>query len=206
MMINNSLQQGINWIIRKTISMTEVTVKMKHFLGINTQTGASVPQITITQSTNMNVNMSGTTENRFLDWSENPQEDHIFGKTVVQSRIIGGQTSSDGISRPFMDVQTSVNDPDIAKFLRGEVDENLQPCSGFLVEPPLKEYHHLKEGHAGVWLNIVIRSQDSKWMAEQVISPLPPPAYARREELSITRLLFVLFPILPFFSKFPNIY
>jgi len=160
--------QGINWIIRKTISMTEVTVKMKHFLGINTQTGASVPQITITQSTNMNVNMSGTTENRFLDWSENPQEDHIFGKTVVQSRIIGGQTSSDGISRPFMDVQTSVNDPDIAKFLRGEVDENLQPCSGFLVEPPLKEYHHLKEGHAGVWLNIVIRSQDSKWMAEQV--------------------------------------
>lgn len=195
----------MNWIIRKTISMTEVTVEMKHFLGINIQTGASVPQITITQSTNMNVNMSGTTENRFLDWSENPQEDHIFGKTVVQSRFIGGQTSSDGISRPCVDVQTSVDDPDIAKFLRGEVDENLQSCSGFLVEPPLKEHHHLKEGHAGVWLNIVIRSQDSKWMAEQVISPLPPPAYARREELSITRLLFVLFPILPF-SKFQNIY
>ncbi|EXK25800.1 hypothetical protein FOMG_17571 [Fusarium oxysporum f. sp. melonis 26406] len=151
--------------------MTDVTVRMEHSHGTNPRTGASVSQITINQSTSMSVNLNGTSENRFLDWSENPQEDHIFGKTIVQSRLIGNQTSSDGVSRPCVDIQTSVDDPNIGKFLRGEVDENLQPCDGFLIEPPLTKHHQLKECNAGLWLNVVIRSQDSKWMVEQVTSP-----------------------------------
>ncbi|KAH7146187.1 hypothetical protein EDB81DRAFT_883610 [Dactylonectria macrodidyma] len=156
--------QGINWIIRKTISMTEVTVKMKHLLGTSPPTGAPVPQIAIEQSTSM----SRTSENRFLDWSENPQEDPIFGKNVVQSRLIGNDTSSGDRARPLVEVQAAIDDANIGKFLRGEIDENLQPCDGFLVEPPKKEHSQLKGGNEGVWLNVVIRNQDSKTVAEQV--------------------------------------
>ncbi|KAH7145421.1 hypothetical protein B0J13DRAFT_524961 [Dactylonectria estremocensis] len=156
--------QGINWIIRKTISMTEVTVKMKHFLGKSPQTGEPVSQIAIDQSTSM----SSTSENRFLDWSENPQEDPIFGRNVVQSRLIGINPSSGDGARPFVEVQASTDDPNIGKFLRGEIDENLQPCYGFLVEPPKEHHSQLKGGNGGVWLNVVIRNQESKSIAEQV--------------------------------------
>ncbi|KAH6999260.1 hypothetical protein BKA56DRAFT_43349 [Ilyonectria sp. MPI-CAGE-AT-0026] len=156
--------QGINWIIRKTIRMTEVTVKMKHFLGTSPQTGAPVPHIAIEQSTSM----SSTFENHFLDWLENSQEDPIFGKNVVQSQLIGNGPSSGDRARPFVEVQATTDDPNIGRFLRGEIDENLQPCDGFLVEPPKEDHSQLKGGNEGVWLSVVIRNQDSKSIAEQV--------------------------------------
>ncbi|KAL5356587.1 hypothetical protein BJX96DRAFT_143052 [Aspergillus floccosus] len=157
--------QGINWVVRKAIGMTEVTVKMRQFEGPSPSTGNSVHQIAISQSTN--VNLGGTSENRYLDWQEYPQEDHIFGKTVVQSRFIGSNTNQAGRSVPCVETRTEINDPNIGRFLRAEIDEDFMPRDGFLaekaqtMEPP-------EGGKDGLWIQVVIRSQEPKWIAEQV--------------------------------------
>src|SRR5690349_19741728 len=100
--------------------MTEVTVKIKHFEAPSPTTGNTISQIAISQSTN--VNLGGTSETRYLDWQEYPQEDHIFGKTVVQSRFIG---NSDGVANPVPSVgtRTETDDPNVNKYLRGEINE-----------------------------------------------------------------------------------
>jgi hypothetical protein len=75
--------------------------------------------------------------------------------------------ASEGKSRPELEIQTTIEDPNIAKFLRGEIDEDGKPCEGFLVEVPKKDVLGLN-GQEGLWTHVVIRSQDSKWTAEQV--------------------------------------
>ena len=55
----------------------------------------------------------------------------------------------------------------IARFLRGEIGEDLKPCEGFLVEVPNKDISRV-DGRAGLWTHVVIRSRDAKWTAEQV--------------------------------------
>ncbi|PCG89368.1 Hypothetical protein PENO1_104430 [Penicillium occitanis (nom. inval.)] len=156
--------QGINWVVRKAIGMTEVTVKIKHFEAPSPTTGSTINQIAISQSTN--VNLGGTNETRYLDWQEYPQEDHIFGKTIVQSRFIG---NSNGVANPVPSVETrtETRDPNVTKYLRAEIDENCMPHDGFLVEKPLA-FEALEGGKDGLWIQVVIRSQEPKWIAEQV--------------------------------------
>lgn len=179
----------MNWIVRKAIGMADITVKIKHSLGTNPQTGLSVPQLDINQSTSMNTHLGGTNEHRYLDWSENPQEDHIFGRTIVQARLIGDEASPEEKARPYLDVHATMDHSDIKKFLRGEIDENLQPCEGFIVEPPQGAHPGVQGGRAGLWVNVVIRDQDAKWVAEQVSPPLSDPSIYKTPNLrSITFL------------------
>ncbi|PCG88482.1 Hypothetical protein PENO1_110020 [Penicillium occitanis (nom. inval.)] len=156
--------QGINWVVRKAIGMTEVTVKIKHFEAPSPTTGNTISQIAISQSTN--VNLGGTSETRYLDWQEYPQEDHIFGKTVVQSRFIG---NSDGVANPVPSVgtRTETDDPNVNKYLRGKIDEKGASHDGFLVEKA-QAIEPLEGGKDGLWIHVVIRSQEQKWIAEQI--------------------------------------
>ncbi|KAF4210925.1 hypothetical protein CNMCM5878_003423 [Aspergillus fumigatiaffinis] len=156
--------QGINWVVRKAIGMTEVTVKIKQFEGASPTTGNTISQMAISQSTN--VNLGGTNESRYLDWHEYPQEDHIFGKTIVQSRFIG---NADGGAKPVPSVgtRTETSDPNVNKYLRGEIDEKGTPQDGFLVEKP-QAAEPLEGGKDGLWIQVVIRNQEGKWVAEQV--------------------------------------
>jgi len=157
--------QGINWVVRKAIGMTEVTVKMRQFEGPSPSTGDTIHQIAISQAAN--VNLGGTTEHRYLDWQEYPQEDHIFGKTIVQSRFIGSTTNQTGRPVPCVQTRTEINDPNIEKFLRAEIDEACMPYDGFLVEKA-QATEPLEGGKDGLWMEVVIRSQEPKWIAEQV--------------------------------------
>jgi hypothetical protein len=162
------MQQGISWVMRKAINLATVTMKIKQFLGTNPRTSAQTVEIAIGQSTGTGI--GSTQDSRYLDWSENPGEDHIFGKTIAQARFVGGsqQSSPDGKARPDVEVQTKIDDSNIGKFLRGEIGEDLKPCEGFLVEKAQKEYPGMN-ADAGLWAHVVIRSQESKWLAEQVL-------------------------------------
>lgn len=151
--------------MRKAIGMTEVTVKMRQFEGPSPSTGDTIHQIAISQAAN--VNLGGTTEHRYLDWQEYPQEDHIFGKTIVQSRFIGSTTNQTGRPVPCVQTRTEINDPNIEKFLRAEIDEACMPYDGFLVEKA-QATEPLEGGKDGLWMEVVIRSQEPKWIAEQV--------------------------------------
>jgi hypothetical protein len=159
--------QGINWVVRKAIAMTEVTIKMKQCEGPSRGTGSPVCQIAISQSTN--VNLGGTSENRYMDWLKYPQEDHIFGKAVIQSRFIGSAQQHSSVAKPMpcAETQTEIDDPNIGKFLRAEIDEDCMPCDGFLVEEG-RANEPLEGGKDGLWIQVVIRSQEPKWVAEQV--------------------------------------
>lgn len=143
--------------------MTEVTMKMKQFEGSSPGTSNVVTQIAISQATN--ANLGRTSENRYLDWQEYSQEDHIFGKTVVQSRFIGNSSQA-AKPVPCAETRAAINDPEVVKFLRAEIDENCTPCSGFLVEKA-EATVPLEGGEEGLWIHVVIRSQEPKWIAEQ---------------------------------------
>ncbi|OKP14225.1 hypothetical protein PENSUB_77 [Penicillium subrubescens] len=169
-LLTDFLQQGVNWVVRKAIGMTEVTMKMKQFEGSSPGTGSAVTQIAISQTAN--VNLGGTSESRYLDWQEYPQEDHIFGKTVVQSRFIGNSNQA-AKSVPCVHIRTEINDPEVLKFLRGEIDESYAPCDGFLVEKS-QATEPLEGGEDGLWIHVVIRSHEPKWIAEQASDGIYP--------------------------------
>lgn len=64
-------------------------------------------------------------------------------------------------------MRTEIDDPTVLNFLRAEIDENCAPCDGFLIEKA-KATEPLEGGKDGLWIHVVIRSQEPKWTAEQV--------------------------------------
>ena len=138
---------------------------MRQALTMNPATSAQTVEITVAQSTN--TGLGATSTKQYLDWSEVARDDNIFGKTIIQSRHISGAPSLGGKSRPDLHIQTKINDPNIEKFLKGEIGEDLQPSEGYLVEVPQKEFPSVN-GEAGLWIQVVMRSEDKGWMAEQV--------------------------------------
>jgi len=141
--------QGLNWVIRKAIGVTTIT------LDINEYCEDGVLRIDIEQSTSSG--MPGTTEKRVLDWSEQNQADHIFGKCKAQTRLIKGVRLDEKV-HPDIQIQTPVADEKISAFLRGLTleDEGEHASNGFLVEGE------------GVWVQLFVRNIDKGWTAEQV--------------------------------------
>ena len=93
---------------------------------------------------------------------------------IAQARFVGGtQSSTAGREVPDLELQTKLDDANIGKFLRGEVTDELKPSAeGFLVEKAQKEYPGVN-GDAGLWVHLVVRSAEGKWMAEQVRLLIP---------------------------------
>lgn len=113
--------------------------------------------------------LPGTSEDFILDWSDVPHDDHIFGKTIGRSRYIRGSRAANGKLYPNIDSQVQINDDIVEKFLKGEILEDKSECEGFLVEEPGNDNNGLAAmAGEGVWVHLFIRSQDSKWQAEQV--------------------------------------
>jgi hypothetical protein len=150
--------------VRKAIGLATVTTTLKQFLGETPESKTPVVQVLVVQSTG--TRLGGTTDTRYMDWVERPGEDHIFGKTNGKSRIVGGEVV-DGKARPVLEVQIRSSDPNVEKFLRGEIDAELKPCDGFIVEKSTKEYPGVN-GENGVWMHVVIENPSSGWLAEQV--------------------------------------
>lgn len=155
--------------MRKTIGLATITTKIKQFPRTDPRTAAQTIEIAISQSTGI----ASTQESRYLDWSENLGEDRMFGKTITQAQFIAGsqQSFSNGKVRPDFELRTKIDNVNIGKFLRGEVGEDLKPCEGFLVEAAQKQYPGVNKD-AGLWIYVVMRSQESKWLSEQVKSPI----------------------------------
>jgi hypothetical protein len=69
--------QGVGWLMRKTITMSTITLHIKHYKEDGRE------RIDIDQYLG---GIVGSTENRFLDWSPRNREDRIFGHVIAKSR------------------------------------------------------------------------------------------------------------------------
>ncbi|KAH8690442.1 hypothetical protein BGW36DRAFT_349845 [Talaromyces proteolyticus] len=155
--------QGINWVVRKAVGMSNVILGIKEYAEVDESTGEPVIRFEISQNTTSG--LPGTTESRWVDGNERKQEDHIFGKTAVSMNWINESKNVKGKIFPVVDSKTIlVYDDNIPKFLAGEVNDDNSPSDGFLVERPQKDVG--KEGD-GLWLQLFIRNLDGKWTAEQ---------------------------------------
>ncbi|KAI4157386.1 MAG: hypothetical protein LQ342_008313 [Letrouitia transgressa] len=87
--------QGINWLIRKIVSMATVTMHVIEFADENGTTN-----ITIEQTATGGI--KGETEVRKLDWSEVPHSSGVFGEMNNRSRWTGiGSSAESGGGGPL---------------------------------------------------------------------------------------------------------
>ncbi|KAI1106676.1 hypothetical protein F4804DRAFT_300153 [Jackrogersella minutella] len=84
--------QGVGWLIRKTINTTTVNLHVKQYQGAPTAPstapeGTVVTRVDIEQVATAGI--SGTTENRCLDFVFREHSDWLFGRVQGRSRWIG---------------------------------------------------------------------------------------------------------------------
>ncbi|KAI0534246.1 hypothetical protein GGR58DRAFT_483519 [Xylaria digitata] len=72
--------QGIGWLLRKGIGAATVTIQVKQYAD-----EASVTHIDIEQSAS---GLTGTTENRALDWTAREHKDWLFGRVHGRSKFV----------------------------------------------------------------------------------------------------------------------
>ncbi|KAF2009632.1 hypothetical protein BU24DRAFT_497220 [Aaosphaeria arxii CBS 175.79] len=138
--------QGVNWVIRKAIGVTTIT------LDVSSYVQDDVLRIDIEQTSSSG--MSGTTEKRVLDWSPQPQEDHIFGKCTVRTRLVEG-IQQDGKTIPALEQQTPVSNEKVASFLKG-LSLADGPSDGYLA------------GEEDIFVHFFVRHLEKDWTAEQI--------------------------------------
>lgn len=73
--------QGVGWLKRKAIGVATVTLHIKEY-----KDDAGVYHIDIDQTATGGI--KGTSEERILDWTDRPHEDHVFGSLIGKSRWI----------------------------------------------------------------------------------------------------------------------
>lgn len=73
--------QGVGWFTRKAISMSSITLAIKHY-----EDDDGVEHIDIDQT--LTGGIPGTTEKRTLWWKEGKSSDHLFGHVIGKSRRI----------------------------------------------------------------------------------------------------------------------
>jgi hypothetical protein len=73
--------QGMNWFTRKAIGMATIYLHVKQYVD-----EAGITHIEIEQTATGGI--KGTSENRILDWTPRPHEDHIFGKLSGKSHWV----------------------------------------------------------------------------------------------------------------------
>lgn len=164
LLIRRYIQQGINWVVRKAIHLSEISLKVHQFE--EKHETKSRTRVTISQRTSSG--LPGTTEDRVLDWSENIQVDHVFGKSVGQARWIRGSRSADGKTYPNIDLQLQTDAEAVKKFLRGEILDDESVATGFLVEEPKNDNSSIESEGEGLWVHLFIQSHNGGWKAEQV--------------------------------------
>ncbi|KAN0100502.1 hypothetical protein V8E55_000486 [Tylopilus felleus] len=71
--------QGVSWFKRRAISMFTLTLSVKHYTD-----EAGIEHIDIDQT--LSGAISGTSENRPLDWQERDEQDDVFGLVTEKTR------------------------------------------------------------------------------------------------------------------------
>jgi len=158
--------QGINWFVRKAISMATVT------LDISQTVDAEDGKVHVDITQTLTGGLQGTSEHRVLDWQTRLHSDHIFGNLEGKSHLIGGVPDANGKARPAIEIQTSVADEQIVQFLNGEINSDGTPSDGWLVDPVDTEKPGVDDvdpAH-GLWLQSWVKSLDVgyEWSAEQI--------------------------------------
>jgi len=72
-------QQGVSWVKRTVIGAASITLDVKHY-----KDDDGVERIDIDQT--LTGGISGTREERILNWTPRPHNDHIFGPIIGKSR------------------------------------------------------------------------------------------------------------------------
>lgn len=145
---------------RKAISLATLTLSVSQY-----KDDSQIGHIDIDQT--ITGGIKGTTERRTADWNGREHKDHIFGTVEGKSRFLRGSKGADGVVRPDLDMQTSIEDPQVRKFLVGELLADGSETDGFIVEEGIGgEYG---EGE-GLWFQSWVVNLDPgyEWTAEQV--------------------------------------
>ena len=79
--ISEAQQQGVGWWLRKAIALATVTLTIKQYTSDDGLTHIDIEQ----RATG---GISGTTENRTLDWEYRDHKDGIFGEVKGKSRWV----------------------------------------------------------------------------------------------------------------------
>ncbi|KAJ5659692.1 hypothetical protein N7507_006143 [Penicillium longicatenatum] len=155
--------QGVSWFLRKALPYATVTLHVKEYADSE---NPLVYHIDIDQI--ITGGITGTKESRTLDWEERSHVDTIFGTVHGRSRMFRGAKGDDGKTRPALDVQSKVGEPEadakVQKFLRGEIQLDGSPSEGFVVDDEGTEFG---EGE-GLWVQSYVVNQEVGWTAEQV--------------------------------------
>ncbi|GKZ38842.1 hypothetical protein AbraIFM66950_011365 [Aspergillus brasiliensis] len=151
--------QGMGWLMRKALNVATVTLSIKEYPDAAEPT---IWHIDIDQTVTGGI--KGTTERRISDNKHREHEDHIFGHLKGRSRFFRGSKGEDGKVRPYTDFETKIDEPQVYKFLRGEVLADGSACEGFVVDETGEEFG---EGE-GLWYISSVENLDNGWTAEQV--------------------------------------
>ncbi|KAL4781447.1 hypothetical protein BJX76DRAFT_16479 [Aspergillus varians] len=150
--------------MRTTLAWVTVTLNTKQYQSPDHPDDKTIQHIDVENVVTGGV--QGTSEFRITDWKKRERNDTIFGRVEGQSQLFRGAAAKDGSGkvRPNVEVQTTIDDEKIGKFLRGEITADGAEVEGFLVDPVGDGFG---EGQ-GLWLQSYVKSLDSSWTAEQI--------------------------------------
>ncbi|KAJ5761304.1 hypothetical protein N7520_008460 [Penicillium odoratum] len=161
--------QGINWLLRKAISLTDINLKICTSHTLNSETGESVAKIEFLQSPSIG-SLASTTEVRVLNWEAQTHFDYFFGEVVCRSCFVRASptTQDDGCLRPDFELQVGQLNIDAKLFLSGETSasgvKSHASSDGFLVEQPGID----QACNQGLWVHTHERNLGSGWEVEQI--------------------------------------
>ncbi|GAB1207154.1 hypothetical protein APSETT445_005864 [Aspergillus pseudonomiae] len=147
-------QQGISWILRKTISASSSTLKITQ--------GSDEDGEWMTLEPALAGGLQGTPEKRQLTWAEFEHNDTLFGRVIIRSHYIAGQRTADGRVRPLVEPFTKVVVKPEAGSILAEAVVLAPETAGAEQEKTDKAFIHDS-----------IRSMYHEWTAEQVRTSKP---------------------------------
>ncbi|KAJ5346572.1 hypothetical protein N7541_009054 [Penicillium brevicompactum] len=155
--------QKISWLLRKAISFATIYLQVLQYPIKDGQ--SSEPSIKIDFIQTATGGLSGTKEERLLDWKEYDHTDYFFGAVRASSQFVSGAPVKDGSIRPEFDLKTNTTSAEIKQFLTGEINEDWTKSAGFLVESKDDE---TGDKILGCWVHTFERSEKLEWTAEQI--------------------------------------
>ncbi|PLN79502.1 hypothetical protein BDW42DRAFT_172644 [Aspergillus taichungensis] len=161
--------QSLSWILRQVLKHITITFTITESATTTPATKDSTPssslQVDILHTATGGI--TGTTEKRILDWKPHVHHDHVYKTLTVRSRLISGETDSDGRVRPAVQLHGAYRDGErVCEFLRGKVSADGKEDDGFLVEEPGCVLFE-NVAALGCWVHTVSCSEALGWVMEQ---------------------------------------
>jgi hypothetical protein len=144
-------QQGVNWMLRKAVGLAAVTLHIS-LQGTLDDPNEKVSELGLRLEI-VQVRTGGLAhipETRILDGNESTLlKDFLFGARRSQNRLIQGTKGTHGQVVPDLTPRTPIQNMEIEKHLKGEINQGLADGGGFTTEG------------TGLWIHSFDERQDA---------------------------------------------